>query len=103
MPRVLITGANRGLGLEFARQYAADNWQVIATCRHPEAASDLKLIAGNITILPFDAADDGSLVNLLTRLAGVPLDVVIPNAGVGSGGTRLASQVTREQWMEQIA
>ena len=40
-PSVLITGANRGLGLEFARQYAADGWQVIATCRRPSEASEL--------------------------------------------------------------
>ena len=35
MPTVMITGANRGIGLEFTRQYAADGWQVLATCRNP--------------------------------------------------------------------
>lgn len=42
MPSVLITGANRGMGLEFARQYEADSWVVFATCRHPESAGDLQ-------------------------------------------------------------
>jgi NAD(P)-dependent dehydrogenase (short-subunit alcohol dehydrogenase family) len=41
MPSVLITGANRGLGLEFARQYLADGWQVYAACRDPSSASEL--------------------------------------------------------------
>jgi NAD(P)-dependent dehydrogenase (short-subunit alcohol dehydrogenase family) len=42
MPSVLVTGANRGLGLEFARQYLGDGWQVYAACRNPESASDLR-------------------------------------------------------------
>ena len=42
MPSVLVTGANRGLGLEFARQYAADGWRVFACCRDPEKAGELK-------------------------------------------------------------
>ena len=41
MQTVLVTGANRGLGLEFARQYAAEGWQVLAACRAPDAATDL--------------------------------------------------------------
>ena len=43
MPTVLITGANRGLGLEFARQYAADGWSVIATCRNPIGVGALEI------------------------------------------------------------
>ena len=45
MPSVLITGANRGLGLEFARQYLADGWQVYAACRDPSSASELRRFA----------------------------------------------------------
>jgi NAD(P)-dependent dehydrogenase (short-subunit alcohol dehydrogenase family) len=101
--RVLITGANRGLGLEFARQYAADGWDVIATARHPEAADELRLLGGAVSILPFDAADDQSVMALVTELDGVPLDIVIPNAGVGSEAEKLASQVTRAEWVERLA
>jgi NAD(P)-dependent dehydrogenase (short-subunit alcohol dehydrogenase family) len=46
-PTVLITGSNRGLGLEFARQYADQGWNVIATCRAPAAAAALQEIAGH--------------------------------------------------------
>ena len=45
MPAVLITGANRGIGLEFARQYAADGWAVFAACRDPKAAKKLAALA----------------------------------------------------------
>ena len=45
MPSVLITGANRGIGLEFARQYLADGWQVYAACRDPSSASELRRLA----------------------------------------------------------
>ena len=103
MPRVLITGANRGLGLEFARQYAADGWNVIAACRRPDAADELRSLAGEVSILPFDASDDDSVMQLVAELEGVPLDVVIPNAGIGSGTEKLVSQVTREEWMEKVA
>jgi NAD(P)-dependent dehydrogenase (short-subunit alcohol dehydrogenase family) len=103
MPQVLITGANRGLGLEFARQYAADGWNVVATCRDPDAAAELRALGGKITILRFDALDEDSVSKLVGELADAPLDVVIPNAGVGSGGEKLPSQVTREEWMECLA
>jgi NAD(P)-dependent dehydrogenase (short-subunit alcohol dehydrogenase family) len=45
MPSTLITGANRGLGLKFARQYLADGWQVYAACRDPDSASELRRLA----------------------------------------------------------
>ena len=45
MPTVLLTGANRGLGLEFTRQYAARGWRVLACCRNPSEATDLQQVA----------------------------------------------------------
>ena len=63
MPSVLITGANRGLGLEFARQYEADNWQVFATCRHPESATNLQDLAkaGRLKIIELDVTDEATI------------------------------------------
>ena len=45
MPSILITGTNRGIGLEFVRQYAGVGWQIIATCRDPAAATELRALA----------------------------------------------------------
>ncbi|MCG8370023.1 MAG: SDR family NAD(P)-dependent oxidoreductase, partial [Proteobacteria bacterium] len=65
MKTVLITGANRGLGLEFARQYRADGWQVLATCRNPDTASQLRALGDErLTVLPLDVADSDSIGRL---------------------------------------
>ena len=82
MPTVLITGANRGLGLEFARQYAADNWRVIATCRNPTLASKLIQIRGDITILPLDVTDFSAIEATSEILQAEKIDVLLNNAGV---------------------
>ncbi len=72
MPTVLITGANRGLGLEFARQYAADGWRVIATCRDPSTAGDLAGIGGQVEIAGLDVTDGEAVQALAARLDGPP-------------------------------
>lgn len=82
MPTVLITGAGRGLGLEFARQYAADGWKVLATVRSPDKAGKLSGVPGDIAILPLDAADPAAAAALGEHLIGVPIDLLINNAGV---------------------
>ena len=82
MPTVLITGANRGLGLEFSRQYAADNWRVIATCRNPTLASKLIQIRGDITILPLDVTDFSAIEATSEILKAEKIDILLNNAGV---------------------
>ena len=82
MPTVLITGANRGLGLEFARQYATDGWQVIACCRDPNKASALKAIQGEVIVERLDVADDAQIKALAARLKGRSIDLLINNAGI---------------------
>jgi NAD(P)-dependent dehydrogenase (short-subunit alcohol dehydrogenase family) len=77
---VLITGANRGLGLEFARQYAADGWNVIATARSPERAGDLKALPVEVAAL--DVTDPGSVDALAKSLEGRKIDLLINNAGI---------------------
>ena len=81
MPSVLITGSKSGLGLEFVRQYAADGWHVVATCRSPETAADLKAVEGDVELRPLDVADFDAVDRLATDLVGTPLDVLILNAG----------------------
>ena len=81
MPTLLITGANRGLGLEFARQYAADGWTVIATVRNPDRADDLRRVPGDIRIEQLDVADVDAIRAFAATVAE-PIDHLICNAGV---------------------
>ena len=58
MPTVLITGANRGLGLEFTRQYLADGWKVLATCRNPISPGPLSQLHGSLEVHGLDVGDE---------------------------------------------
>lgn len=81
---VLITGADRGLGLEFTRQYAARGDTVIATCRHPENAAELLALAAakkTIVIEKLDVTDDAGVRSLASKYHGKPIDILINNAG----------------------
>jgi NAD(P)-dependent dehydrogenase (short-subunit alcohol dehydrogenase family) len=90
MPTVLVTGASRGLGLEFARQYAADGWRVLAGVRSPARSTELAGLAagsaGLIEVHPLDVADHASIDALAARLAGTPIDVLLNNAGTMGKG-----------------
>jgi NAD(P)-dependent dehydrogenase (short-subunit alcohol dehydrogenase family) len=82
MPTVLITGAGRGLGLEFARQYAADGWRVIAGCREPKKSGALRALKGNIAVEKLDVNDPTSVSRLAKKYARATIDVLINNAGI---------------------
>ena len=82
MPTTLITGANRGLGYEFARQYAAEDWRVIATARDPAKATALKALGANVEIRPLDVSDFDAVDRLAGDLAGTSIDLLILNAGI---------------------
>jgi len=102
MPRVLVTGANRGLGLEFSRQYAAAGWDVVAACRNPHVATELKALGKVVSILPLDVADEPSIARFMRAVSDIPIDVVILNAGV-SAPPQIAAAVTRDAWAPAIA
>lgn len=102
MKTVLITGANRGIGLEFARQYAAEGWEVVATARKPEEAGDLKALGERVGIYSYDAEDDGSADALAASLSGRPIDVVIMNAGTNAGRDKALEDMTIGDWNETL-
>lgn len=82
---VLITGSNRGIGLRLARIYAERGWTVVATCRRPEAADDLKTLQDehpNLSIERLDVTDDEQIAGLAAKLEGQPIDVLLNNAAI---------------------
>ena len=82
MPTVLLTGAARGLGLDFVRQYAAKGFKIHACARKPDA---LKGIKGDIHPHPLDVTDYKAVTALAKELSGEAIDLLICNAGVGGG------------------
>jgi|HubBroStandDraft_1064217.scaffolds.fasta_scaffold00143_9 NAD(P)-dependent dehydrogenase (short-subunit alcohol dehydrogenase family) len=103
MPTVLISGASRGLGLEFARQYAAEGWQVHATCRDPDRAAALRAIEGDLVLHQLEVAEKSSLDALALALKFLALDVLIANAGVSGPRGMTPELVDRESWLETLA
>ena len=83
MPTVLITGANRGIGLELVRQYVEAGWVVIACCRNPDDAAELAAFPRNkVRIYPLDVTDHQSIEVLADELADEAIDVLLNNAGI---------------------
>jgi len=84
-PTVMITGANRGIGLEFVKQYAERDWNIIATARKPEQAEDLQALAAgddNIVIEQLDVTDFERIDELAAKYQDVKLDILLSNAGI---------------------
>lgn len=82
---VLVTGSNRGLGLEFAKQYAARGWTVIATVRNPQTATELQALAaknGRIAVETLDLRNAAAIKALAAKYEGKPIDLIVNNAGV---------------------
>lgn len=98
MERILVTGANRGLGLEYVRQYAARGERVFATCREPEGADRLHALAAehprHIDVLSMDVAERDSIDAAVARIAADgdgSLDVLVNNAGLSPRGEELSN------------
>ena len=86
MPSVMIIGASRGIGLEFARQYAADAWRVHATTRTPEQPGALGTLPGDLVLHELDVRRADHIARLAIEVAQVEIDVLIHNAGVSDRG-----------------
>lgn len=85
MNTVLVTGGNRGLGLEWTRQYAADGWRVYACCRTPDEADELQTLAheySSVSVHRIDVTDADQVASVRRALGDAPLDLLVNNAGV---------------------
>ncbi|MBL6931770.1 MAG: SDR family oxidoreductase [Rhodospirillales bacterium] len=100
MPSVLITGANRGLGLEYARQYAADGWRVIATCRDPQSADELNALEGDVVVHPLDVSDYGQIQALARTLRKETIDLLLNNAGIYGPKPSKLGGIEYDTWEE---
>ncbi|OQW73760.1 MAG: short-chain dehydrogenase [Proteobacteria bacterium ST_bin11] len=107
MQSVLITGANRGLGLEFCRQYAAEGYEVIAACRNPEQAEPLAALAKqypHLQIETLDVADFSQIDALAAKLSERKIDILLNNAGVyGDKPGEGFGQLDYQTWANVLA
>jgi NAD(P)-dependent dehydrogenase (short-subunit alcohol dehydrogenase family) len=101
MTTVLITGASRGIGLEFARQYAADGARVLATCRDPDHAAALSDLPGDINVHRLDVTDFEGVDALAETLGGEAIDILVNNAGMLSSGQR-AGGIDFAIWEQEL-
>lgn len=101
MATVLITGANRGIGLEMARQYAAAGYTVIGTARQPEAATDLAALSG-VSVEQLQIGDPDSVSALAQRVGSQPIDILINNAGATGGAHQSLDDLDLNEWHETL-
>ncbi|HKJ52416.1 MAG TPA: SDR family oxidoreductase [Gammaproteobacteria bacterium] len=102
---VLITGANRGIGLELCEQFAADGWQVIACCRNPDSAKALQALGERypgIEVQALEVTDYARVDELAKRLEGRPIDILLSNAGIYGPKGVAFGKVDPAAWREVL-
>jgi NAD(P)-dependent dehydrogenase (short-subunit alcohol dehydrogenase family) len=107
MPSILITGSNRGLGLEWARQHAKDGWRVYATCRHPTEAAELHMLADrypSLTVHRLDVTHQDDIQSLAAELSSDAIDILLNNAGVyvEKFDDTLAAGISYDDWLDTL-
>lgn len=104
-PTILITGSNRGIGLELTEQFAADGWQVIACCRNPAEASSLQALGeqySSIETHALDVTDYEQMAMLSERLIDRPIDILLSNAGIYGPRAAHFGEVDAAQWRQVL-
>ncbi|MFI5318279.1 MAG: SDR family oxidoreductase [Myxococcota bacterium] len=101
---VVITGANRGIGLALAARFARAGRRVIAACREPAAAGALRALAGDgaVRLEPLDVRDADSVARFSAALAGETVDVLINNAGITGGERQSLADMDYAAWLHAL-
>jgi len=100
---ILITGSNRGIGLELAREYAEEGWRVFACCRSPDSADQLNALLESyeqLSIHQLDIADNQQIKSLAKELKGQALDILFNNAGIYGPNTASFGNIDETDWLE---
>jgi len=104
MANILITGANRGIGLEMTRHYAGDGDRVFACCRAPGKADALNELAkssgGRITLHAMDVSDTNSIAAAAKDVGDTPIDILINNAGIIGGKNQSLENMDFQGWID---
>ena len=106
MSAVLITSANRGLGLEFAAQYIADGWHVYAACRQPKSAEKLQRLAQNdnnrVDVFAMDVTKASSIDRAAAKIGDGAIDVLINSAGITGKSDQKTGHVDYASWAQVL-
>lgn len=106
METVLITGANRGIGLALVSRYLAAGNHVVATCREPDLARDLNNLqeqSAKLEVLPLETTSEAQTQQLVSSLSGRRIDVLINNAGVMGGDRQGLQNMDYAAWLDAFA
>jgi NAD(P)-dependent dehydrogenase (short-subunit alcohol dehydrogenase family) len=107
MPSALITGVNRGIGLEFLRQYAAAGWELAGTCRQPAQAEAAQRVAaehdGAVELHELDVTDPAAIIALAARLAERRFDLLLLNAGVMGARSKTLGELDAEDFLQVLS
>ena len=106
MATILITGANRGLGLEFTRQYLSEGYAVIAAARNTGAAHRLRQLErdskGSLSLVEADVADNASVRRAASNIKTPAIDILINCAGVMGGDGQTIGSIDYHEWMRVL-
>jgi NAD(P)-dependent dehydrogenase (short-subunit alcohol dehydrogenase family) len=104
MSTVLITGANRGIGLGLVKAYLNRDWKVIATCRNPQNAKQLQALSksDDLTVIGLSVDEPECIEKVAVELKETCIDLLINNAGVGGGTSQSLSEVDVENWLQVL-
>lgn len=102
METIVITGANRGIGLELTKQYLQAGKHVVAGCRHPDKAEALGKLGGKLDVVALDVASESDVAALVAHLNGEAVDVLINNAGVWGGEHQGLLDMDYAEWLRTL-